>query len=106
MIIYQKTRRKLAAYALKAARAVNYCGAGTVEFICESPDKAYFMEMNTRIGVEHPVTEMITVVDLMSITGSGCGRSPPISTDLTINGWAMEAGLMPKIKGWIYAEWG
>ena len=51
--------------AIDAARAVNYVGAGTVEFILESPEQFYFMEINTRIQVEHPITEMITGIDLV-----------------------------------------
>ncbi|SMF71253.1 acetyl-CoA carboxylase biotin carboxylase subunit [Pseudobacteriovorax antillogorgiicola] len=58
-------RQELGSLAVKAALAVGYEGVGTVEFICESPDDVYFMEMNTRIQVEHPVTEMITGVDLI-----------------------------------------
>ena len=58
-------RQQLTTYALRAAKAVDYRGAGTVEFICESPSQVYFMEMNTRIQVEHPVTEMITGIDLI-----------------------------------------
>lgn len=58
-------RAKLGAVAVAAARAVNYHGVGTVEFICASPDECYFMEVNTRIQVEHPVTEMITGIDLI-----------------------------------------
>lgn len=58
-------RKRMGEMAVAAAKAVNYSGAGTIEFICESPDQAYFMEMNTRIQVEHPATEMITGVDLI-----------------------------------------
>ena len=58
-------RSQLGDLAVRAALAVGYEGVGTVEFICESADKTYFMEMNTRIQVEHPVTEMITGMDLI-----------------------------------------
>lgn len=58
-------REKLGALALKLAKTAGYSGAGTVEFIGASPDELYFMEMNARIQVEHPVTEMVTGVDLV-----------------------------------------
>src|SRR3989338_7891804 len=60
-----RTRRKLGEAAVKAARAVNYCSAGTVEFLFDKHGKFYFMEMNTRVQVEHPVTEMVTNVDII-----------------------------------------
>ncbi len=60
-----RTRKKLGDAAVKAAKAVKYEGAGTVEFIFDKNGKFYFMEMNTRVQVEHPVTEMITDVDII-----------------------------------------
>jgi len=59
------TRKKLGEAAVRGAKAVNYHGAGTVEFLVTPDGKFYFMEMNTRIQVEHPVTEMVTGVDLI-----------------------------------------
>jgi acetyl-CoA carboxylase biotin carboxylase subunit len=86
-------RDHLGQLAVKAALEVGYEGAGTVEFICESPDKAYFMEMNTRIQVEHPVTEMITGIDIVAeqiniATGKGLSVT---QDDVSINGWSIEA---------------
>lgn len=63
--ITPELRDKIGKYALRAARAVNYSSAGTVEFLMTRNRKFYFMEMNTRIQVEHPVTEMVTGVDLV-----------------------------------------
>ncbi|XP_038957916.1 methylcrotonoyl-CoA carboxylase subunit alpha, mitochondrial isoform X1 [Rattus norvegicus] len=60
-----EVRRRLGEAAVRAAKAVNYVGAGTVEFIMDSKHNFYFMEMNTRLQVEHPVTEMITGTDLV-----------------------------------------
>jgi acetyl-CoA carboxylase biotin carboxylase subunit len=85
-------RTKLGEIAVRAAKAVDYCGAGTIEFICESPDQCYFMEMNTRIQVEHPVTEMITGIDLIReqiLVAAGL----PLSftqDEITPRGWAIE----------------
>ena len=90
-------RQQMGEAAVAAARAVNYVGAGTVEFIVEQlPDggmKFYFMEMNTRLQVEHPVTEAITGLDLVEwqlLVASG--QKLPLAQDqLQINGHAIEA---------------
>ncbi|KAK2090774.1 Methylcrotonoyl-CoA carboxylase subunit alpha, mitochondrial, partial [Saguinus oedipus] len=63
--IKPEVRKKLGEAAVRAAKAVNYVGAGTVEFIMDLKHNFYFMEMNTRLQVEHPVTEMITGTDLV-----------------------------------------
>jgi len=64
-VITPELRNKMGEAAIKAAKSINYVGAGTVEFLVDKFGKFYFMEMNTRIQVEHPVTEMITGVDLI-----------------------------------------
>jgi len=61
----EKTRKKIGEAAVRAAKAVNYYSAGTIEFLFDKQGHFYFMEMNTRVQVEHPVTEMITNVDII-----------------------------------------
>lgn len=61
----KKLRDKMGKASVRIARAVHYLGAGTIEFLLDSAGKFYFMEMNTRIQVEHPVTEMVTDIDLI-----------------------------------------
>ena len=61
-----KLRKKMGDAAIKAAKSINYVGAGTIEFLVDSQSNFYFMEMNTRIQVEHPITEMITGLDLIT----------------------------------------
>ena len=94
------TRQALCAAAVRAAQAVDYVGAGTIEFIADASeglraDRIWFMEMNTRLQVEHPVTEEITGVDLVEWQLRVAGGEPlPLrQEELSINGWAMEARL-------------
>ncbi|RID89361.1 acetyl-CoA carboxylase biotin carboxylase subunit [Peribacillus asahii] len=86
-------REEMGQAAVKAALAVNYSGAGTVEFIFDyKARKFYFMEMNTRIQVEHPVTEMVTGFDLIKEQiRVASGEKLSISQeDVTFNGWSIE----------------
>ena len=88
-------RRKMGEAAVDAAKAVKYVGAGTVEFLLNADESFYFMEMNTRLQVEHPVTEEITDTDLVEwqIRVAG-GQALPLSQDeLEIEGHAIEVRL-------------
>ncbi|XP_004364436.1 3-methylcrotonyl-CoA carboxylase biotin-containing subunit [Capsaspora owczarzaki ATCC 30864] len=88
-----EVRRNLGETAVRAAQAVNYVGAGTVEFIMDPKQQFYFMEMNTRLQVEHPVSEMITGQDLVEWQlRVACGQQLPLNqSQLRINGHAFEA---------------
>ena len=91
-IVTPQIREKMGRAAVAAARAVNYSGAGTVEFIVDERKNFYFMEMNTRIQVEHPVTEMVTGTDLIKtqIMVAAGEKLPWVQEDIHMNGWAIE----------------
>jgi propionyl-CoA carboxylase alpha chain len=87
------TRKLMGDQAIALARAVNYDSAGTVEFVAGQDRSFYFLEMNTRLQVEHPVTELITGVDLVEqMIRSAAGETMAFGQDdLKINGWAIES---------------
>jgi acetyl-CoA carboxylase biotin carboxylase subunit len=85
-------REQMGVAAVAAAEAVGYEGAGTVEFLVDPDDRFYFLEMNTRVQVEHPVTEMITNLDIVK-TGIRIAAGEPLAIpqqSVGINGWAIE----------------
>jgi acetyl-CoA carboxylase biotin carboxylase subunit len=92
MAIHQKTREAMGAVAVQAAKAVDYVGAGTIEFLVDQQRNFYFLEMNTRIQVEHPITEMVTGVDLVRAQLEvAAGKPLPVKQkDVVQRGWAVE----------------
>ncbi|WP_313786884.1 acetyl-CoA carboxylase biotin carboxylase subunit [Paenibacillus larvae] len=91
-VLSPELREAMGAAAVRAAKAVQYSGAGTLEFLLGPDGQFYFMEMNTRIQVEHPVTEMITGVDLIKEM-IHIAEGVPLSftqEDVVINGWSIE----------------
>src|SRR6195952_2293622 len=97
-LLDEATRAAMGEQAVRLAQAVNYDSAGTVEFVAGQDKSFYFLEMNTRLQVEHPVTELITGLDLVEqMIRSAYGEKLAFEQkDLKIKGWAME--------GRIYAE--
>lgn len=92
-LLDEATRNAMGAQAVALAKAVNYDSAGTVEFVAGQDKSFYFLEMNTRLQVEHPVTELITGLDLVEqMIRSAAGEQLNVSQDkLKINGWAIES---------------
>jgi propionyl-CoA carboxylase alpha chain len=91
----EATRKAMGEQACALAKAVGYTSAGTVEFIVDGAKNFYFLEMNTRLQVEHPVTELITGVDLVEqmIRVAAGEKLPMTQDDIKLTGWAIESRL-------------
>ena len=91
--INDQTRQEMGAQAIALAKAVDYESAGTVEFIVDKNQNFYFLEMNTRLQVEHPVTEMVTGIDLVEqMIKVAYGEKLEFKqSDIKTNGWAIES---------------
>ncbi len=94
-VMTPELRSKMGQAAVKAAKDINYVGAGTIEFMLDETGEFFFLEMNTRLQVEHPVTEMITGLDLVALQiRVAMGDALDLSQDdLSLNGHAIEARL-------------
>lgn len=94
-LLDEATRRKMGEQAVALAKAVNYDSAGTVEFVAGQDKSFYFLEMNTRLQVEHPVTELVTGVDLVEqmIRVAAGEKLALAQKDVALTGWAVESRL-------------
>jgi propionyl-CoA carboxylase alpha subunit len=92
-LLDETTRRKMGEQAVALAKAVNYDSAGTVEFVAGQDKSFFFLEMNTRLQVEHPVTELITGIDLVEqmIRVAAGEKLALAQKDVTLKGWAVES---------------
>jgi acetyl-CoA carboxylase biotin carboxylase subunit len=95
-LVDEDMRQKMGSIAVEAARAANYYSAGTVEFVVDKNKNFYFLEMNTRLQVEHPITEITTGVDLVKeMMRIASGRVMRYEQDdIVANGWAIECRIM------------
>jgi acetyl-CoA carboxylase biotin carboxylase subunit len=91
-VVDEALRQKMGAIAVQAAQAINYANAGTIEFLLDRDRNFYFLEMNTRLQVEHPVTELVTGIDIVKAQlRIARGRKLHVTQDdVRINGWAIE----------------
>jgi len=94
-LLDEATRRKMGEQAVALAKAVNYDSAGTVEFVAGQDKSFFFLEMNTRLQVEHPVTELVTGIDLVEqmLRGAAGEKLAIAQKDVTLTGWAVESRL-------------
>ena len=92
-LLDEATRRKMGEQAVALARAVGYDSAGTVEFVAGQDRSFFFLEMNTRLQVEHPVTELVTGIDLVEqmIRVADGEKLPFAQSDIKLKGWAVES---------------
>ena len=90
--IDEKLRQRMAEAAIRGAKAINYVGAGTIEFLVDKDGDFYFVEMNTRLQVEHPVTEMVTSIDIVKeqIRIAAGEKLRHLQKDISIHGSAIE----------------
>lgn len=95
LTISQETRDKICAAAVQAAKAIGYTNAGTIEFLVDEEENFYFMEMNTRLQVEHPISEMVTGVDIVKAQIE-IAEGKPLAykqSDIEITGFSIESRL-------------
>jgi len=95
-VVDETLRQKMGAIAVEAAKSVNYRSAGTMEFVLDKDKNFYFLEMNTRLQVEHPVTEMVTGVDIVKeMLRIASGRRLRYEqSDIQVKGWSIECRIL------------